>query len=117
MYLLGVLNSRLMTYYHIKKFLDEFKMRFQKVLIKDCKRLPIRDINFSNNNEKQIHDEIVNHVVLMLDLHKQLADTREPRSREQIQRRIDATDKQIDRLVYELYDLTPAEIRIVERNS
>jgi predicted type IV restriction endonuclease len=31
-----------------------------------------------------------------------------------IQRRIDATDKQIDQLVYELYELTEKEIRIVE---
>jgi len=31
-----------------------------------------------------------------------------------IQRQIDATDRQIDRLVYELYDLTDDEIRIVE---
>ena len=53
----------------------------------------------------------------MLDLHKQLADTREPRSREQLQRRIDATDSQIDRLVYELYELTPEEIAIVEGNQ
>ena len=31
-----------------------------------------------------------------------------------IQRQIDATDKQIDQLVYELYGLTDEEIRIVE---
>jgi transketolase N-terminal domain/subunit len=31
-----------------------------------------------------------------------------------IQRQIDATDRQIDRLVYELYELTDDEIKIVE---
>lgn len=31
-----------------------------------------------------------------------------------IQRQIDATNRQIDQLVYELYGLTDAEIRIVE---
>jgi hypothetical protein len=31
-----------------------------------------------------------------------------------IQRQIDATDRQIDQLVYELYGLTDEEIRIVE---
>jgi len=30
------------------------------------------------------------------------------------QRQIDATDRQIDRLVYELYGLTESEIQIVE---
>ncbi len=32
------------------------------------------------------------------------------------QHQIDATDKQIDQLVYELYGLTKEEIRIVEEN-
>jgi len=32
----------------------------------------------------------------------------------QLQRRIDATDAQLDRLVYELYGLTEEEKRIVE---
>ena len=34
--------------------------------------------------------------------------------REVIQRQMDATDQQIDRLVYELYDLADEEIRILE---
>ena len=32
-----------------------------------------------------------------------------------IQRQIDATDRQIDELVYKLYDLTEEEIKIVEK--
>jgi hypothetical protein len=37
-----------------------------------------------------------------------------PQERSVLQRQIDATDRQIDQLVYELYGLTDAEIRIVE---
>jgi hypothetical protein len=33
------------------------------------------------------------------------------------QRQIDATDRQIDQLVYELYGLTEGEIRIVEASG
>jgi hypothetical protein len=50
----------------------------------------------------------------MLDLHKQLAAAKTPSDRTAIQRQIDATDGQIDQLVYELYGLTDEEIRIVE---
>jgi hypothetical protein len=35
-------------------------------------------------------------------------------ARTNLQRQIDATDAQIDKLVYELYELTPDEIKIVE---
>lgn len=53
----------------------------------------------------------------MLDLHKQRAAAQVPHDREVVQRQIEATDRQIDQLVYELYDLTPEEIRLVEENT
>ena len=50
----------------------------------------------------------------MLSLHNRLATEKLPQRREQVQREIDATDRQIDQLVYQLYALTDDEIRIVE---
>jgi len=47
----------------------------------------------------------------------QLAAAKTPQGQTVIQRQIDATDRQIDRLVYELYGLTDAEIKIVEAAS
>jgi len=40
-----------------------------------------------------------------------------PDDKTRIQRQIDATDKQIDKLVYDLYGLTEEEIKIVENSS
>jgi len=54
----------------------------------------------------------------MLDLHRQLSYPPGPdHERTLIARRIEATDRQIDRLVYELYGLTEEEIEIVEAAS
>ncbi len=50
----------------------------------------------------------------MLELHRQLNDASSPHEKEVLQRQIAATDSQIDRLVYELYNLTEEEIKIVE---
>lgn len=50
----------------------------------------------------------------MLTLHKQLPEARTGHDRTLLERQIDATDQQIDRLVYELYGLTEEEIRVVE---
>lgn len=50
----------------------------------------------------------------MLSLHKQLREGRTPHEKTGLQRQIEATDRQIDALVYELYGLTEDEIRIVE---
>ncbi len=50
----------------------------------------------------------------MLTLHEQVSQTRVTHDRTSLARQIDATDQEIDRLVYELYGLTDEEIRIVE---
>ena len=50
----------------------------------------------------------------MLDRHKRLAVAKTPTDKTAIQRQIEATDRQIDQLVYELYGLTVDEIKIVE---
>jgi hypothetical protein len=52
----------------------------------------------------------------MLALHKQLATARTPHEKTSLQTQIAATDRQIDRLVYDLYGLTEEEIRIVEES-
>jgi type I restriction-modification system DNA methylase subunit len=113
-YLLAIINSRLLTFYHRKRFLDEFKMRFQKILIKDCRRFPIHIVNLSDPAAKSRHDRMVQLVDRMLALHPQLAAAKTPHAKESLQRQIDATDGEIDKLVYELYGLTEDEIRVVE---
>jgi len=50
----------------------------------------------------------------MLSLNKKLAKLKTPHEKNVIQRQIEATDRQIDSLVYELYGLTEKEIKIVE---
>jgi hypothetical protein len=50
----------------------------------------------------------------MLALHKKLGAATIPADKELYQRQIEATDRQIDALVYELYELTEEEIGVVE---
>ncbi|GAB4400465.1 MAG: hypothetical protein Kow00123_08450 [Anaerolineales bacterium] len=52
-----------------------------------------------------------------MSLHKRLAAATTPTDKTLLQRQIDATDREIGRLVYKLYDLTEEEIAIVERRA
>lgn len=52
----------------------------------------------------------------MLTLRRQLATARTDHEQTNLKRQIDAKDRRIDRLVYDLYDLTEQEIRIVEKD-
>ena len=50
----------------------------------------------------------------MLTLHKSLAAANSPQEKDRLTREVEATDKSIDGLVYELYGLSEEEIKIVE---
>ena len=50
----------------------------------------------------------------MLTLHQRLSAARTPQEKTALERQIAATDTQLDQLVYALYGLTEAEIRIIE---
>jgi len=76
--------------------------------------IPIRTINFSDPADKARHDKMVALVERMLALHKKRAEVKIDHEKNLIEGQIDATDKQIDALVYELYGLTEEEIKIVE---
>ena len=115
-YLLGIINSLLITYYHKCRYLDQSKKTFQKILIQDAKKFPIFCPNKNIDHDKSNHDQMVTLVDQMLTLHKQLSETKLPQSKTTLQRQIQATDREIDRLVYELYDLTDEEIKIVEES-
>jgi len=111
-YLLGVLNSKLISYLHPLVSDKMIAETFPRLTVRDLKNLPVRPINFSDLAEKAAHDKLVSLVERMLALHKQSART--PQEKEMIRREIESTDRAIDALVYELYGLTEEEIKIVE---
>jgi hypothetical protein len=112
-YILGLMNSRLMdfayTYMNPEKGEALAQVKKQQV-----EQLPIRNINFSDPNEKARHDRLVELVSQTLSLHKRLAEARTPHDKTVLQQQIAVTDQQIDKLVYELYGLTEEGIQMVE---
>jgi hypothetical protein len=115
LYLLGILNSRLAFRYfsHVCAGLEgggSVYLRFFGQYLND---FPIRTIDFTSPADVARHDRMVSLVERMLDLHKKLASEGAPHVVTVLQRQIEATDRQIDALVYELYGLTDEEIAIV----
>ena len=94
----------------IKQITQATKDDFPQVTIKDMTTLPFPSLL----QDKARHDRMVSLVEQMLSLNKQLQTAKTDHENTSLQRQIDATDRQIDLLVYELYRLTEDEIRIVE---
>ena len=115
LYILAVLNSRLINFIHEKISQNKEKV-FAKVLAVNLGKLPIRAINFNEMGEKAMHDKMVNLVEQMIEAKKNSQSARTDRDKNFYQDRCNALDRQIDKLVYELYELTPDEIKIVEKN-
>ncbi len=170
-YLLCLLNSKLITFYHKYSFLDLEKELFQKILIANCKKLPIKEIPLSEQQPfidkaeimlsskkdfqvqtQKLSSYIISHYNLeklpsklsnwyeldFADFIKELnkaikASKGVPLTKKdefewmelfeenkkkvlELKNLIDQTDREIDRMVYELYGLTEEEIKIVEWN-
>jgi hypothetical protein len=113
MYLLGILNSKLIGWYYKTACLTN-KDSIAQVKKVHLDQLPIRRIDHKKDTEGAAHDRMVKLVDSMLAMHKQLASAKGEAQRVAIQRQIEATDAEIDRLVYGLYGLTKEEIAIVE---
>lgn len=112
-YFLGLMNSRLVSY--VLKGLCPPKLSgYVEFSAKGVSQAPIRVIDFSSPADKSRHDRMVALVEQMLELHLLAQRARTPSDQAALQAQIDATDRQIDALVYELYGLTEEEIRIVE---
>ena len=113
LYVTGLLNSRLLNWY-LKIVSTTFHGGYFAANKQFLDQLPIRTIDFDDPEDVARHDKTVELVETMLELHQRLAQVKTPRSRERLQRQITATDQAIDKLVYELYDLTDEEIAIVK---
>ncbi len=113
-YFLGLINSRLISFW-FQKIYDKLQRGiFPQFKVKELASFPIRPIDFNDPSDRERHDRMIALVTEMLTLHRQLAAARTAHEQENLQRRITVTDHLIDRMVYDLYNLTEEEIGIVE---
>jgi hypothetical protein len=77
-------------------------------------KLPLIKIDFHNKDGIKRHDHIVSLVDKMLELKEKEAAELNQQLKTMIARQIEGIDKEIDTAVYELYDLSEDEIKVVE---
>jgi hypothetical protein len=99
-YILALINSCLMSYYFQLNTAKAVRKMFPKIILKDLRNFPIKR---PSTEEQKAFIKIVEKIIL---LKKENSDA-------------DTTglESEIDKLVYELYDLTEEEIAIVESGS
>lgn len=95
--LVGIMNSKLATFFHFNHSPKATKGAFPKILVQDIKEFPLPKVN---SDERKILMRLVDDVTT-IKKGKSIADT-------------SALENQIDFLVYHLYGLTYDEVLIVD---
>jgi type I restriction-modification system DNA methylase subunit len=103
----AVINSKALHFY--------YRTTFQTIHVQseELASLPLPKIKFEDKTEIARHDKIVSLVEQMLATKPQLTSAQSDKDKDFYENKCAALDRQIDALVYDLYGLTPDEIKIV----
>ncbi len=113
-YFLGVVNSKLVSWYGSRFLSNLGKDVFPKLNPADVKSLPIRTLNFNDATDQKAHDDMVKLVSEMLETKAARARAETDADIRLAQGRLTSLERRIDALVYRLYDLDADEIALVE---
>jgi hypothetical protein len=114
-FLLGVLNSKLISWYFVNINSVARRDDFPKIIIQQTRDLPLPGIHPDSHLAQ--HDQIARFAKQMLALQQRLSAARTPQETTALERQVAATDTQLDTLIYALYGLTDSEIKIVEASG
>lgn len=112
-YFVGILNSKYIRHLYCE-LTQEAGRVFAQVKLAKIKQLPIAIIDFKSKEQKEKHDNLVALVEKMTALLSKKSEDGTPHGRVLLQRQIESIDRQIDKCVYSLYELTADEVSQVE---
>lgn len=114
LYLLGILNSKISKFF-LTQICDQVQGGFYRLKIIYIEQIPIKKV--IEKEDKILHDQIVTLVTQMLEAKKQLGAAQTEGDKNFLENKCASLERQIDNLVYKLYDLTEEEIKIVENSN
>ena len=116
-YLLGILNSSLMSYYYQYTFGgDSLQGGYLRIGPPQLRTLPIRTINKSKREDIAFAEEVSKLVKLLIQLYKQYASVKLTSDKNLYMRRILDIENRLNKMVYKLYNLSEEEIRVVDES-
>jgi hypothetical protein len=116
-YILGLLNSKLLEWF-IHHTATQMRGGWFSYESRFIRNLPIRVVGKdADHSTRSAHNKVVQFVTQILEAKRQLASVHTDRERAFYEKKCTDIESKIDRLVYELYDLTAEEIELIESPS
>lgn len=109
-YVLGLLNSRLL-FWVLRGMSNIFRGGWIT-----CTKQYFGELPIAIPDSKTRHDEIVHLVQNIVDANDRLANAMSDKDKTFFLSKVDSLDRQIDKLTYEIYELTEKEIALVEKD-
>jgi len=106
-YLAAILRSKLISFF-IRNYFDEVNDAFPQIKVGQLKSLPIKIAS------EKIQSEVIKLVDQLLQLNEEKSEAKLQSRVSQLESKIDYCESRINEIVYQLYELTEEEIKIVE---
>jgi type I restriction-modification system DNA methylase subunit len=106
-YFAGILGSKLIGFF-IRKFYNETNDAFPQIKVGQLKSIPILIV------KNDLYEQLVKNVDNLYQVNKEIHEVKIPHKLEQLNSRKEHFENRVNELVYQLYELTEDEIKIVE---
>ena len=107
-YLLGVINSRLLTFYFVQKnYIRNLKTGTPQIRLKEIRKIPLPGMIQETSGYQKSIESLVERILNLTSTDDYLQNNTK-------QSQVEEYEKQIDQIVYDLYGLTKDEIEVVE---
>lgn len=108
---LGILNSQLINFWFLKRHID---INIKGVYLE---AVPLPAVDFTSAVSKNRYQRVIRLVEAMLTGQRSALRSRTPHDVEAAKRQLDAIDVELNRLICEMYGLSPEEIEVVETEA
>ena len=113
LYVLGLVNSKLLFWY-LRLISNRFRGGWITCTKQYFGQLPIRVPAVASTSERARHDALVALVGRRVSLASRVDSITTPAESASLDREVQATERQIDNLVYEIYEVSEADVALVE---
>ncbi len=115
-YLMGILNSKLFVFLYRLTTMESGRALAQ-VKPTVLAEMPIRFIDEKNKSDKLLQEEIIKNVEIAMKLFPEISESKLQTKTEQLEGKLEHCLTKIDEAVFQLYELTEDEKRIVEEKK
>jgi type I restriction-modification system DNA methylase subunit len=111
-YILSIINSKIITFYHMNKSVKAKRDLFPKITLNDLRKFPIIIIS---SQEQQYFIKNVDKLIY-LNNNLRLLDNKKTNERTRLEKEIKSLNDDMNKKIYKLYNLTQKEIEVIEES-